>query len=60
MNRFSERVVIEIFVVSVILALVGMVFGPFGYQKLSIAFSVSAGILALGGLLFSFFVWGKN
>ena len=48
------------FVVIVAFALVGMVFGPFGYDSISITFSVIAGLMALFGIVSALRGWKRD
>ncbi|MBC8533371.1 hypothetical protein [Yeguia hominis] len=54
------KILLFLFALILILSLVGMAFGPFGYEKISVAFSAAAIVLSVCGLIAALHFWGKD
>jgi len=51
------KLLLILFAAVLILSLVGMVFGPFGYEKFSITLSAIAGVFSVCGLIAALHFW---
>ena len=54
------KLLLFLFALILILSLIGMAFGPFGYEKISVSFSVAAIVLSVCGLAAALHFWGRD
>ena len=60
MKEAVLKLLLLLFAVIMILSLIGMAFGPFGYETLSVTLSVVAGAFSLLGIAVAFRFWAAK